>query len=219
MVDTATGDVSHLEKGLGGPTLTFAHLDHTEPGPPYYTGRAFLISALGLHSRGVETPNALLGVLIFVGGLGQYLAAFGATLWASYSAFNFSYAMVYFPGTGILAAYTDAEIGAPRPEFDQAIAVHLWAGFSRVLSINPSFLSLGFLLLAVAHITGDEGAMTAGYSVMIVTAALSYWASCAGLWAGGTTPISLPMSPMYKEVQLATEGDLMRMDRSMESVI
>ncbi|KAL4750491.1 hypothetical protein BDW72DRAFT_213367 [Aspergillus terricola var. indicus] len=249
MADNTTDHASQLEKGLGGSPPTFAHLDRThtagghvndrsQPGLPvvhrtfanpsplgllsFATG-IFLISTLGLHARGVETPNVLLGVLIFFGGLGQFLAAvmefftgntFGATLWATYSAFNFSYAMIYIPGTGILAAYTDAETGALSPEFNQAVAIYLWAWFivntlyviaavrsSWVLFIDLGILSLGFLLLAVAYMTGDQAVMTAGYSVTMVTAALSYWAGCAGLWAGGTTPINLPMFPMYKEAQ------------------
>ena len=153
--------------------------------------------------------------------------------------------MIYIPGTGILAAYTDAETGALSPEFNQAIAIYLWAWFivntlyvvaavrsSWVIFTDLAILSLGFLLLAVAYMTGDQAVMTAGYSVTMVTAALSCkfpsfrvfsflsslrrwnvtclegadectadWAGCAGLWAGGATPIELPMFPMYKESQ------------------
>ncbi|KAL4738644.1 GPR1/FUN34/yaaH family-domain-containing protein [Aspergillus similis] len=252
MADTTVDHASHLEKGLGCSLPTFAHLDRThtagghvndrsQPGLPvvhrtfanpsplgllsFATG-IFLISTLGLHARGVETPNVLLGVLIFFGGLGQFLAAVMEPMLikicvtvrrnplGSYSAFNFSYAMIYIPGTGILAAYTDAKTGALSPEFNQAVAIYLWAWFivntlyviaavrsSWVLFIDLGILSLGFLLLAVAYMTGDQAVMTAGYSVTMVTAALSYWAGCAGLWAGGTTPINLPMFPMYKEFQ------------------
>jgi succinate-acetate transporter protein len=94
--------------------------------------------------------------------------------------------MIYIPGTGILAAYTDAETGALSPEFNQAIAIYLWAWFivntlyvvaavrsSWVIFIDLAILSLGFLLLAVAYMTGDQAVMTAGYSVTMVTAALS----------------------------------------------
>ncbi|CBF78629.1 hypothetical protein AN7317.2 [Aspergillus nidulans FGSC A4] len=213
MADNTTDHASQLEKGMGGLPPTFVHLDRThtagghvndrtQPGLPV-VHRTFanpsplglLSFATGLHARGVETPNVILGVLIFFGGLGQFLAAvmefftgntFGATLWATYSAFNFSYAMIYIPGTGILAAYTDAETGALSPEFNQAIAIYLWAWFivntlyvvaavrsSWVIFIDLAILSLGFLLLAVAYMTGDQAVMTAGYSVTMVTAALS----------------------------------------------
>ncbi|KAL3464263.1 GPR1/FUN34/yaaH family-domain-containing protein [Aspergillus heterothallicus] len=212
------------EKGtLPGPS--FSHLDRMYTAGGHVNDRSqpgiFLVATLGLHARGVQTPNVFLGVLIFFGGLGQFTAAvmefftgntFGATLWASYSAFNFSYAMIYIPGTGILASYTDAETGALSPEFNQAVAIYLWAWFilntlyviaavrsSWVLFIDLAVLSLGFLLLAVGFMENDDDVLTAGYAIMLVTAFLSYWAGCAGLWAGGTTPINLPTFSMYKD--------------------
>jgi len=115
-----------------------------------------------------------------------FIFQFGATLWASYSAFNFSYAMIYIPGTGILASYTDAETGALSPEFNQAVAIYLWAWFilntlyviaavrsSWVLFIDLTVLSLGFLLLAVGFMENNDDVLTAGYAVMLVTAFLS----------------------------------------------
>ena len=71
---------------------------------------------------------------------------FGATVFPSYAAFNLSYAMIFIPGTGILAcrmvftivdltianhgiAYMDAATGRLRPEFSQALAMFCWAWF------------------------------------------------------------------------------------------
>ncbi|KAL4784716.1 GPR1/FUN34/yaaH family-domain-containing protein [Aspergillus varians] len=112
---------------------------------------------------------------------------FGATLWFSYSVFNFSYAMIYIPGTGIIAAYTDPSAGVLSPEFNQAVAIYLWAWFivnmfytiaavrfSWVLSIDLIVIELGFMLLAVAVMTGDDRGLKAGYSVLLVAAFLSY---------------------------------------------
>ncbi|CEL03214.1 hypothetical protein ASPCAL04371 [Aspergillus calidoustus] len=219
-VYTAGGHVNDSSQ----PGLPVVHRTFANPSPlgllSFATG-IFLVATLGLHARGVQTPNVFLGVLIFFGGLGQFTAAvmefftgntFGATLWASYSAFNFSYAMIYIPGTGILASYTDAETCALSPEFNQAIAIYLWAWFilntlyviaavrsSWVLFVDLAVLSLGFLLLAVGFMEESDDVLTAGYAIMLVTAFLSYWAGCAGLWAGGTTPINLPTFAMYKD--------------------
>ena len=33
----------------------------------------FLICSFGLHARGVASPNAMMGVLVFFGGIGQFL--------------------------------------------------------------------------------------------------------------------------------------------------
>ncbi|KAL4787987.1 GPR1/FUN34/yaaH family-domain-containing protein [Aspergillus varians] len=217
---TAGGHVNDRSQ----PGLPVVHRTFANPSPlgllSFATG-IFLVSVLGLEARGVTNPNVLLGVLIFFGGVGQFTAGvmefftgntFGATLWCSYSAFNFSYAMIYIPGTGIIAAYTDPETGTLSPEFNQAVALYLWAWFivntfyaiaavrsSWVLFIDLIILDLGFLLLAVGFMTGDRGVLRGGYAVLLVTAFLSYWAGCAGLWAGGTTPINLPTFAMYKD--------------------
>jgi succinate-acetate transporter protein len=34
----------------------------------------FLISVYGLHARGIQAPNAMIGMLIFFGGVCQFLA-------------------------------------------------------------------------------------------------------------------------------------------------
>jgi hypothetical protein len=33
----------------------------------------FLICSFGLHARGISSPNAMMGVLVFFGGIGQFL--------------------------------------------------------------------------------------------------------------------------------------------------
>jgi succinate-acetate transporter protein len=99
--------------------------------------------------------------------------------------------MIYIPGTGILASYTDAEAGALSPEFNQAIAIYLWAWFilntlyviaavrsSWVLFVDLAVLSLGFLVLAVGFMEGSDDVLTAGYAVMLVTAFLSCMFPC-----------------------------------------
>lgn len=64
----------------------------------------FLISAYGVHVRNIHIPNVLVAMIIFYGGVCQYIAGvmefisgntFGATVFTSYGAFNISYAMIY----------------------------------------------------------------------------------------------------------------------------
>ena len=107
---------------------------HTLTYPP----GMFLMSAYGVHARAISTPNLLLGVLIFFGGICQFIAGlvdlctgntFGATVFPSYGAFNFAYAFIYIPSSGILKAYTDKGTGVLVPEFEQALAVWIWAWF------------------------------------------------------------------------------------------
>ena len=137
---------------------------------------------------------------------------FGATVFPSYAAFNLAYALIYLPGSGILAAYTDPKTGEIGPEFSQALAIWLWAWFilsciflvgamrsSWVLFTNLAVLCVELMLLATGYMVDDEQLLTAGSSLGFVVAFLAYYAGAAGLWAGGVTPINLPTFPMVEE--------------------
>lgn len=122
------GNAAQLERlrTVGGhvddrtqPSLPVVHRRFANPAPlgllSFATG-IFLISIYGVKVRGVATPNVLIGVLMFFGSVCQFISGimefmsgntFGATVFPSYGAFNLFYAMIYLPGTGILAAYTD----------------------------------------------------------------------------------------------------------------
>lgn len=176
MIHKSSSDDIHTEKGgaslhdldkartQGGhiastdqPSLPVVHRRLANPAPlgllSFATG-IFLISILGVHARGIQTPNILVGVLMFFGGVCQFIAGimefvagntFGATVFPSYAAYNLSYAMIFIPGTGIIRcrisptldwatinhviAYTDEATGQLRPEFGQALAMFCWAWF------------------------------------------------------------------------------------------
>ncbi|KAL4969951.1 acetate uptake transporter family protein [Aspergillus stella-maris] len=144
----------------------------------------FLISVYGLHARGIQSPNVMVGMLVFFGGVCQFLAGimefvtgntFGATVFTSYGAFNLSYAMIYLPGSGIIAAYTDATTGLPGQEFNEAVAIYLWVWLivtviytvaamrsTWILFLDLVALDICLLLLAVGFMTGVQGVLTAG---------------------------------------------------------
>ncbi|KAL4922144.1 GPR1/FUN34/yaaH family-domain-containing protein [Aspergillus aurantiobrunneus] len=177
----------------------------------------FLISVYGLHARGIQSPNAMIGMLVFFGGVCQFLAGimefvtgntFGATVFSSYGAFNLSYAMIYLPGSGIMAAYTDPTTGAVSPEFNQAVAIYLWVWLivtvfytiaamksTWILFLDLVALDLCLLLLACRFMVGTQGLLTGGYSFGIVVCFLSFWAGCAGLWKE-ITPVQVPVFEM-----------------------
>ncbi|KUL81501.1 hypothetical protein ZTR_09987 [Talaromyces verruculosus] len=178
--------------------LPVLHRSLASPSPlgllSFATG-IFLIAMYGLHARSIATPNVLVGVLMFFGGICQFIAGilefvtgntFGATVFPSYAAFNFSYAMIYLPGTGILAAYTDPATGTVRPEFSQALSIYIWAWFiltviftiaamrsSWVLFMDLFMLDICLLLLACGYMTGINGLLTAGNAFGLVVAFLS----------------------------------------------
>ncbi|KAI9927441.1 hypothetical protein ASPWEDRAFT_175921 [Aspergillus wentii DTO 134E9] len=205
------------------PALPVVHRTFASPSPLgllSFATSIFLIAAYGLHARDVQTPNVLIGVLIFFGGVAQFVAGvmefitgntFGATVFPSYAAFNFSYAMIYLPGTGIMASYTDKTTGAISSEFNEALAIYVLAWFilsvlftvaavrsSWILFTDFLALDICLILLAAGYMTGNSSVMTAAYSFAMIVAFLTYWAGCAGLW-NGVTPINLPTFDMYKE--------------------
>ena len=94
--------------------------------------------------------------------------------------------MIYIPGTGILAAYTDASTGELTPEFFNAIAMYAWAWFiltviftvaamrsSWVLFFTLFFLDIELLLLGAGYMANSTTTLTAANSVGFVVAFLS----------------------------------------------
>jgi succinate-acetate transporter protein len=137
---------------------------------------------------------------------------FGATVFSSYGAFNLSYAMIYIPGSGILASYTDTKTGMLNDQFPNALAMYVWAWFiltfiftiaamrsSWVLFLDLVFLDIDLILLGCGYMLNMPKLLTAGNSVGFIVAILSYWAGAAGLFAGGLTPFEVPVFPMYTE--------------------
>jgi len=206
------------------PSLPIVHRSFANPAPLGLLSFAtdmFLISIFGVQVRGVVTPNAMIGVLIFFGGTCQFISGimefvsgntFGATVFSSYGAFNLSYALIYLPGSGIMAAYTDQATGELNAQFPDALAMYLWAWFiltviytvaamrsSWVLFMDLFVLDIVLLLLACGYMLNNTTLEKAGSGLGFVVALLSYWAGTAGLFANGITPINIPVFPMYTE--------------------
>lgn len=155
----------------------------------------FLISIYGVNARGIATPNVLIGVLVFFGGVCQFLAGimefvsgntFGATVFPSYGAFNLAYAMIYLPGSGILAAYTDKTTGELNDQFANALGIWIWAWFiltmiftvaamrsSWILFLDLFFLDIDLLLLACGYMLNMPSLLKAGNGFGFVVAFLS----------------------------------------------
>ena len=94
--------------------------------------------------------------------------------------------MIYLPGTGILDSYTDSATGALNDQFDQALAMYVWAWFiltvlytiaamrsSWVLFLNLIFLDIDLILLACGYMTGMKSLLTAGNAFGLVVAFMS----------------------------------------------
>lgn len=193
-IRTAGGHVADNSQ----PALPIVHRNFANPAPlgllSFATG-IFLISILGVHARGIQIPNILVGVIMFFGGVCQFISgimefvagnSFGATVFPSYAAFNFSYAMIYLPGTGIIAAYTDTATGELLPEFYEALGMFAWAWFiltviftvaamrsSWVLFLTLFFLAIELLLLAVGYMLVNSSILVAANSIGFIVAFFS----------------------------------------------
>jgi succinate-acetate transporter protein len=94
--------------------------------------------------------------------------------------------MIYLPGSGIMAAYTDSTTGAISPEFNQALAMYVWAWFiltviftiaamrsSWILFLDLFFLDIMLILLAAGFMVNSQTVLTAAYSFGFIVAFLS----------------------------------------------
>ncbi|KAI9452104.1 Gpr1 family protein [Lactarius psammicola] len=165
-----------------------------------FASTTLILSLYNVHARGIDTPNVVVGMALFCGGLAQLLAGmwefatgntFGATAFTSYGAFWLSFAALLIPSSGIGEAY--AKSPNPAKEAD-AIAIYLtaWAIVTFLffiatlrksigLSVLFCSLTITFVLLAIADFRGDESFGKAGGAFGIITALVAYYCGLAEL--------------------------------------
>jgi len=163
-----------------------------------FASTTLILSLYNVGARGIDTPNVVVGMALFCGGLAQLLAGmwefatgncFGATAFTSYGAFWLSFACLLIPGTGIGAAY---EASKNPAQVVPAIAIYLtsWAVVtflffiatlrkSVALSVLFGCLTLTFVLLAASDFQGSANLGKAGGSVGIITALVAYYIGLA----------------------------------------
>jgi len=172
------------------------------PGPAglfAFASTTFLLSLFNVNTRGIQTPNVIVGMAIFAGGLVQLLAGmwefprgnvFGATAFSMYGSFWMSYATIFIPSSGILDAYaTDAEL-------HNALGLYLMVWFMvTVMFILPvmrknvaftvllSTLALALLCLGISEFTGNVKVTKAGGVFGIITGLVAYYIGVSELLA------------------------------------
>ncbi|KAF5346424.1 hypothetical protein D9758_012774 [Tetrapyrgos nigripes] len=99
---------------------------NANPGPLglfSFASTTLILSLYNVGARGVQTPNVIVGMALFCGGLAQFLAGmwefpngntFGATVFTSFGAFWLSFATILIPGSGILIAYGPQVVSKER---------------------------------------------------------------------------------------------------------
>ncbi|GAW21786.1 hypothetical protein EKO27_g3386 [Xylaria grammica] len=180
----------------------------------------YFLSLFEFAPRGVTTTNIVVGNMIWMGGIAQFIAgvidfcagnAFGATVFCAYGAFNLAYSTIFIPGSGILKAYSDAE-GIPKAEFSQAVALFVWSWFiitviftigacqaNWVLFSLLCTADITLILLASGHMVDNEALLKASGVFGLIAAAISFYAAAAYLYVDGVTPFTLPLFPIRKD--------------------
>jgi len=172
-----------------------------------FASTTFILSLYNVQARGITTPNVVVGMAVFCGGLAQLLAGmwefpkgnvFGATAFTSYGAFWMSYATILLPGSGILSAYTDPDM------LTGALGIYLVAWFIVtflffIVSLRKSvglvvlfaLLTTTFLLLAIGMFSGIAAVAKSGGAVGILTAFTAYYVGLADMLAADN--VNLPV--------------------------
>ncbi len=189
------------------------------PAPLGLCGFALTTFVLSIINAGVIVPavgagtEIVVGLALFYGGVAQILAGmwefragntFGATAFTSYGAFWLSFAVIFIPGFGILAAITKN-----MATFHAVIGLFLlgWAIFTFLMLLGALrsnlaligvffFLTLTFLVLAIGWLAGASTAwIQIGGWLGIITAAFAWYTALAGVLASGKAMFTLPTFP------------------------
>lgn len=189
-------DVEEYGPGSGDPVSYQRYPSHiANPGPAglfSFAATTFILSLYNVGTRGVTHPNVVVGMAIFGGGLTQFIAGmwefprgnvFGATAFASYGAFWMSYATIFIPASGIMAAFSDN-----MQELNNAIGIYLITWFmitfffllavirrNIAFSVLLSALTVALLLLSIAEFTGMPLVQKAGGIFGIMTGLIAFY--------------------------------------------
>jgi len=177
-----------------------------------FASTTLILSFINASTDNVTTPNIVVGMALFVGGLCQLLAGMwefaagntlGATAFSSYGGFWLSFAMIFIPGTGITAAYTSAT------ELNHALGFYLavWFIFTFIMLLAALrsnaglitlffFLTMTFMLLMIGKFIDHVGITKAGGALGIITAFIAYYCGCANMLSRESSFFTLPLAPI-----------------------
>ncbi|ODQ82088.1 hypothetical protein BABINDRAFT_6699 [Babjeviella inositovora NRRL Y-12698] len=192
----AFGGRMQVEQFAPAPSRRFAN-----PAPLGLCGFAlttFVLSMCNARAMGIKTPNIVVGLAMFYGGLIQLLAGmweiaventFGGVALSSYGGFWMSYAAINIPWFGIVAAYEDN----PQ-ELADAVGVFLlgWFIFTFFMLLCTMkstvaffllflFLDITFLLLAIGEFSGKVGVTRTGGVFGVITSFIAWYNAYAGI--------------------------------------
>lgn len=191
-----------------------------DPGPLGLAGFAMTTFVLSVFNTGMLTASVAATVLplaLFYGGLAQLLAGmwefrkantFGALAFTSFGAFWLSYAaFARFVAPGLTT------------QANKAVGLYLlgWAIFTTYmiiaamrtnLAVLAVFVALAvtFIILTIGAFADKSGITKAGGWVGLVTAALAWYASCAGVTNGTWGRTIMPTFPLNDGMIMRARG-------------
>ena len=187
-----------LQPGLAPPS-THRFANPAPLGLSAFALTTFVLSVCNARAQGITTPNIVVGLAVFYGGLVQLLAGmweislentFGGTALASYGGFWMSFGAIYIPWFGILDAYEgrEDELGSALGFYLLGWCLFTWGLCLCTMKATVMFfalfflLGLTFLLLAISEFMG--GAVTvkrAAGGLGVVVACVAWYNAFAGL--------------------------------------
>ncbi|ORX39026.1 GPR1/FUN34/yaaH family-domain-containing protein [Kockovaella imperatae] len=235
-IEQGNGNHHHTEAKYGGGQSVARYLtaggtpaDSSNPAFPVYHrklgnpsplgllgfgGTTFLLSLYNVNTRGINTPNVILGPALAYGGLAQLIAGieewvcgntFAGTAFSSYGAFWISFACLYIPQFKIADAY------AVAGEFDNAVGLFLamWgvitfifflACWKSSIALCALFgcLDVTFWLLTAAFLAPNAKCGIAGGAMGIVTAFIAFYIALAGMLTPDTSYYTLPTGDLSR---------------------
>jgi len=181
-----------------------------------FASTTLILSLINAQTRGVQEPNAVVGMAIFCGGLAQLLAGmwefprgniFGGSAFTSYGAFWMSFATIFLPGSGILAAYDGKE-----DQLTSALGIYLvtWTIVTFLFFIVTlrkavcfialfGFLTVTFGALAAGMFVGNATVTKVGGILGVITALIAYYIGLAEMLnAEDMAIVRLPLGAFKK---------------------
>lgn len=181
-----------------------------------FASTTLILSLYNAGARHILVPNVVVGMAMGVGGLCQLLAGmwefaagntFGATAFSMYGGFWISFGLIYWPSSGILAAYT----GDAASQLSSALGIYLltWmiitfllflATFRSSIALSSVFLFLifTFMALAIGAFAENLTAHKAGGVLGVITAVLAFYTGSAGLYSPDASYFVLPVGDLPK---------------------
>ncbi|SJL18502.1 related to FUN34-transmembrane protein involved in ammonia production [Armillaria ostoyae] len=183
-----------------------------------FASTMLILSTYNIRTGGLSSPNVIVGMAVFYGGLTQLLAGmwefprgntFGGTIFSSYGAFWMSYSAIYIPNFGVLDAYGD-QFDA---ELSSALAVYLFSwmivsihflitSVRKSISFTVFFicLSLTYMFLAWSKLLSDSSdnidmswiLAKIGGGFGVLAASIAYYIGLSELLASEIKAVPLP---------------------------